>query len=191
MSHVIIGLSPGVCGNDQPRWGGKKIASAGCMVSPGLWGGFLFFSSLPFSFRFPSSLPFLPPPSPGSPRLGLACPGQGPPSARRALSLARWHPWRPQFKNQNQCARWPLRCSSCAVCPWCQWCALSAVRPRCVRPRLGVPSARCALSSALPWPVPPQFKNQDQCAGALWCSSCVRHVLCALGGPLAYVKFLG
>ena len=283
MSHGIIGLSPaaGGCGNDQPRWGGNKVASAGCMVSPGLWGRFLFslFPSffLPFSF-FPS---FPPSPFP-SPPLGLACPGQGAPSARRTLGLARWQPWRPQFKNQDQCARWPLRCSSCAVTvplvsmvcpqrsapsvcapsarralgsarpqlrtplagapsvqeprsvlvcrrpvvfimimcsscavgPWwalsvcalgqvrprssapsarraltsaralgsriniivprqrrprrclscaaCPWCALSAVRPRCVRPRLGVPSAWRALGSARPWPVPPQFKNQDQ-----------------------------
>ena len=142
----------------------KQLLPQAAWSAPAYGGDFFF--SLPFlfpSFFLPFS--FFPsfPPSPfPSPRLGLACPGQGAPSARRALGLARWHPWRPQFKNQDQRARWPLRCSSCAVCPWCQWCALSAVRPRCVRPRLGVPSARRALSSARPWPVPSQFKNQDQ-----------------------------
>ena len=38
-------------------------------------------------------------------------------------------------------------CLSCAVWPWC---ALSAVRPRCMCPRPGVPSARRALGSARP-----------------------------------------
>ena len=118
------------------------------MVSPGLWGRFLFslpffFPSLflPFSF-FPS---FPPSPFP-SPRLGLACPGQGAPSARRALGLARWHPWRPQFKNQDQCARWPLRCSSCAVTVP----LVSMVCPQRSAPSVCAPSARRALGSARP-----------------------------------------
>ena len=122
------------------------------MVSPGLWGRFLFFSSLPFSFLFPSFflLPFLSSlPLPlSSPRLGLACPGQGAPSARRALGLARWHPRpeRPQFKNQDQCARWPLRCSSCAVTAP----LVSMVCPQRSAPSVCAPSARRALGSARP-----------------------------------------
>ena len=93
MSHVIIGLSPGGCGNDQPRWGGKKSLPQAAWSAPAYVEiSFFLFPSffLPFSFLFPSFflLPFLfslPLPLP-SPRLGMPWAGRALSSARPRLS---------------------------------------------------------------------------------------------------------
>ena len=158
MSHGIIGLSPGWCGNDQPRWGGKKIASAGCMVSPGLWGGFRVSSSLPFSFLFPSL--FLPfcffpsvPPSPfPSPWLGM-------PSAGRALSSARPHLSTPAPLASAPGALVMVQdhnvvrsvCLAVSIMTLCSTSVPFACPPHSA-PSVHVPSARCALGPACPWP---------------------------------------
>ena len=153
MSHGIIGLSPGVCGNDQPRWGGKTSLPQAAWSAPAYGGiSFFLFPSffLPFSFLFLSSLPFLPSPRLASPRRGM-------PSAGRALSSAR-----PQLSTPAPLASAPgplvmvqdhnaVRSVCLAVSIMCST-SVPLVCPPHSAPPVHVPSARCALGPARPWP---------------------------------------